>query len=285
MEESHRSDLDNEIPVVSINILDPLYLEANETSTDTGSIAKYKISGGIFKAGQPVHENITLAALIAAKVIDPTTYNVVIGGRSGRPGQPEIAEYLRGVIWNDDPQCSLFLDSATSNFAPAVGAAWLAKFVVGEHMHWERAPGHFLKRSHFGDLQFLHAMSTAPGEEPEITRANIMLWLEIMYKLSIGGTEFSFDQQVGTTALVKFFHEKSDPLGTITFGQMLQGEKMAYKNWKPKHRALGSCFHLIQDSFAVAHCKRTLLNPKYLEKSSKQYPIKNSKSCNLTFLG
>ncbi len=42
------------------------------------------------------------------------------------------------------------------------------------------------KRSHFGNLQFLHAMATKLGEPAQTTKDKLMSWLEVMYKLACG---------------------------------------------------------------------------------------------------
>jgi hypothetical protein len=42
-------------------------------------------------------------------------------------------------------------------------------------------------RSHYFDLSsFFHAMAERKGEQPQDTLAKIMLWAEVMYRLSIG---------------------------------------------------------------------------------------------------
>ena len=62
--------------------------------------------GGIIH--QPIHESLTLAALIGGGfgVAQCTTVH---------NASDHDWEYIRGAVWNDDPDCLLFNDSTGSN--------------------------------------------------------------------------------------------------------------------------------------------------------------------------
>jgi hypothetical protein len=42
-----------------------------------------------------------------------------------------------------------------------------------------------LHRSHFGDLQFMHAMATKDGEPAETTRRKILMWAEFSWRTAM----------------------------------------------------------------------------------------------------
>jgi hypothetical protein len=142
---------------------------------------------GWTKKNQPVHESMTIAALIASKfpISEGTTY---------KNAPKEIKEFLRGCVWNDDPGCLLFEQDAHDNYKLSDGIQWGAEYksaeggLVGGFIGFiTRTPQQTITgRSHFGDLQFLHAMAAQEKEEPQETKSKIMMWLEIMYKLSVG---------------------------------------------------------------------------------------------------
>ena len=218
-----------------------------------------KINGGIGHAiGEPVHENITLAALLAANVapaeIDSNvTYDSVIGGLAINVGKPDVWEFLRGVIWNDDPACALFNDQADNNGSFGLGADWGLQY--GDAL----GPGNIIHRSHYGDLQFLHAMGAHVGEDPAVTKGKLMHWLETMYRLSVGD-EVSADDAINKR-LGEFFDEGTTPKGSETLRSLIMGTTPSYRNAKIDRRALGICMHIIQDSYALGHTRRKLLNP------------------------
>jgi hypothetical protein len=227
----------------------------------------FKIAAGpAHKKGQPVHENMTLAALIAAGLIDKSmTYEKAYGG-FGKVGQQDVWEYIRGVIWNDDPACLLFNESETYNNSFASGATWWTKF---EGINWGGMMSNIIQRSHFGDLQWLHAMATERGEAAGETRKCIITWIEVMYRLSVGDgiaeTE-RIDKWLG-----KYFHDSTSPKGSQTLRELLIGTRTAYPRVMIDRRALGSCFHVIQDSYAVGHCRRLIDNKDDLTKVTFPY--------------
>jgi len=110
--------------------------------------------GGIFN--QPIHESLTLAALINGNfgVAQDTT----VDNASNHDW-----EYIRGAVWNDDPDCLLFNDDVENNHAYSTGAMWAYKFKTGETQWKNLDSGRFRNptgRSHYGDLKFLHCMAS-----------------------------------------------------------------------------------------------------------------------------
>ena len=70
------------------------------------------------------------------------------------------------------------------------------------------------------------------------------------------------DTLIRDTALRDYFHDDTIPKGSDTLGQFLVGSSPSLKNILLERGALGGCFHTIQDSYAVGHCQRVLLNPE-----------------------
>lgn len=106
-------------------------------------------------------------------------------------------------------------------------------------------------RSHFGDLQWLHAMGSSVGEEPRKTKAKILLWMEVMYNVAIGSSELTPATRIEDTPLASVFE---DPRNYSTLGELFTRRHSPPVN--VHHRALGSCFHVIQDSYATGHTQR-----------------------------
>ncbi|KAF9770745.1 hypothetical protein IL306_011644 [Fusarium sp. DS 682] len=127
-----------------------------------GNVTNYMIAGGWLQGlGHSVHENITLASLIQAGLIPSgMTYRDVVGWTIS-VNKPEIFEFIRGVIWNDDPACYLFNDKEHNNGNFGLGVDWFFDFKI----KWKFFQTNIIWRSHFGDLQFLHAMGTKKGEK------------------------------------------------------------------------------------------------------------------------
>lgn len=247
---------------MTIHIRDPVYFQRQQAEAHLKKDQPHafmKINGGIGHSfGEPVHENITLAALLAANAIPAeidsnVTYDSVIGGLSINVGKPDVWEFLRGVIWNDDPACALFNDQADNNGSFGFGADWGLQY--GEAL----GPGNIIHRSHYGDLQFLHAMGAHVGEDPAVTKGKLMRWLETMYRLSVGD-ELSASDAINKR-LGEFFNDNTTPRGSETLRSLIMGTTPSYRNVKIDRRALGICMHIVQDSYALGHTRRKLLNP------------------------
>jgi hypothetical protein len=81
--------------------------------------------------GEPIHENLRLAALIAAGCVEKSaTFECVIGGRGLSVGELAVWEFIRGVLRNDDPACELLIDRADNNGLFAFGFDWFLNFKI-----------------------------------------------------------------------------------------------------------------------------------------------------------
>ncbi|RMJ15842.1 hypothetical protein CDV36_004485 [Fusarium kuroshium] len=66
---------------------------------------------------QPIHESLTLAALINGN------FGMASGTTLDNASNPDW-EYIRGAIWNDDPSCLLFNDRRENNHEYSTGFEW-----------------------------------------------------------------------------------------------------------------------------------------------------------------
>ncbi|KAI1502366.1 hypothetical protein F5X99DRAFT_379247 [Biscogniauxia marginata] len=225
------------------------YIAEVSTRSDETFRAKYEIGfdapGGSLFDKEPIHECIVIASLIQSQVYVPrgTTYHNL---------NSKQWEYVRGLVWNDDPSCLLFQDRSDSNHHYSDGTEWAWDFKRGE-------VDCMIQRSHFGDFQFLHAMGAKDGERPEATKQKLIKWLEVMYKLACGDQDVS-DQDQLKKHFREYFTDQTTPSRDNTIRQLLLARTSHYPETDVQKRALGTCLHVISDSYAIGHTQRRLKN-------------------------
>lgn len=108
-----------------------------------------------------------------------------------------------------------------------------------------------LYRSHYGDLQFLHAMASKRDETAQETKRKMMLWAEFVYKVGVG--------VIDTTATLASLRDLPGineifvrPGFTVHYLLARETDRKA----NIKKVAIGSLLHLIQDSYSDAHTER-----------------------------
>lgn len=218
---------------------------------------------------EPIHESLTLAALINSHS------GVAEGTTLGKASNDEW-EYIRGAVWNDDPECLLYSNRADNNHdLTTVGSVlWAKQYLKGE-ADWKTGDGLRFRnptgRSHYGDLQFLHCMACETGEKPEESKRKVMLWLEVMYKLAAGEDGITSDLTIRKTRLTELWPAGSLPPATETLRYMLSGKESKFQGMDPRRRAIGSIFHIIQDSYAIGHTRRVPLNQQDM---LSEHPLK-----------
>ena len=109
------------------------------------------------------------------------------------------------------------------------------------------------QRSHFGDLQFLHAMGSEDNEKPHDIPEGLLKWIGIMYKLACGNQGVSELQPLRAHFLAKMFDDSTDPSRGTTLRDLILASTSEYRGSKIPLRALGICMHMIQDSYAMGH--------------------------------
>lgn len=207
----------------------------------------------------PVHETIAIAAFILSKKPMPkgTNYHNL---------NDKQWEYVRGLVWNDDPLCYLFDDYSKNNHDFSNGIAWYDCYRNGP-------PSCMIRRSHYGDLQFLHAMGSSLDEEPAETLRKLLTWFEVLYKLACGNQGVSDTDKLKQN-LGEWFNSKTSPTDEATLRELILASTPNYNQTNIQRRALGICLHMIADSYAVGHTQRRLKNPdSYLGRNSAGYMV------------
>jgi hypothetical protein len=123
------------------------------------------------------------------------------------------------------------------------------------------------QRSHFGDLQFLHAMGAADHEMPHTTRERMLHWMGVMYKLACGNQGVSENQSLREHFDDSMFN--GTPSGRSSLRDLILADRPEYRASNIPLRALGICMHMIQDSYAMGHVQRRLLNRWDFERRDK----------------
>lgn len=168
-----------------------------------------------------------------------------------------IAEVETGVRWNDFPTV-WFTDNTTegclgkaSPLDRAKTRCYLMHLVRASFKNAEQSKGKYSKmswagRGHFGDLQFLHAMSprnVSAGQNYE----NLLIWARFAYEVSLGDKYDTKDWVTVVPGMSTFFRP-----GTRRIGDLMDYQ------FGPASRgiALGQLPHIVQDSYAACHTDR-----------------------------
>jgi hypothetical protein len=230
---------------------------------------------------RPIHENMTLAVLIHSKYrLDQTiTFEWL---RTNPEQRPEVNDFIRGVVWNDDPAGLLFEEKRAENLIYSTAALFGTQFLSAKNVSWLGMSNriNIIGRSHFWDMQFLHGMGSSKNEAPTETKRKILMWLQIMYNIAMDPTSTSslsdtsigdISSKVGAASQLRdFFDKSSDPPVTASVRTLITRNHASPAHMQ--HRAMGSCFHVIQDSYAHGHTRRVLLNPQdKVDPSSGKY--------------
>ena len=236
---------------------------------------------------EPAHENLTELSIRCARAplargdiavgVDPLTAaaGAMITRCPGRGGElrshasdlgEDMEEVIRAVRFNDAPPIktaralmALVTPSALicgEVRVPENAACWalLMAHAGGLAAADPANPqfargGNFLYRSHFGDMQFMHAMA-ARGETLAQSRGRILLWAKFAYQ--VAGGEIAPEVRIGA------LHEFAGILGG--FEAVSVAEFFEIRGGAAAERirriALGALLHTIQDSFAEGHTER-----------------------------
>lgn len=218
-----------------------------EVDSQTGKV-KFEIKPNFIK-GSPVHEKMTEKAITLSN-IHSRAYAYIYD-----------LPYIKGIFWNDDPE--LMLCPWCDYFhIKKWGPQWALKFLTAKSQATrEKNPILFvngdslLSRSHFGDLQFLHAMAYKNGVPTDETLKKILIWSEFTYKVGIG--EISGRTKIRNVQVEGFsnFFDKDKILYDQDVASLFHDRAV-------KRIAIGSFLHLIQDSYSLSHVERQILDNK-----------------------
>jgi hypothetical protein len=220
-------------------------LEAFGSEQPRAAATDRQTEGFLRQFRSDVHERITFRAYAAAGLKPP-------------PG------VIAGVRWNDNPPAMRAgpLFGGCTGAALVEGVGCWAGMVRVDRMALEtltlREKGLAPMRSHFGDMQFLHAMASRSGEPAEETRRNILRWAEFAWRVASGEIEPRW--KVSSLGSRLKGNDMTEWLGTLFHGP-------SKKHWtvqdmflaKPasiRAIALGSLLHQVEDSYSAAHVRR-----------------------------
>ncbi len=209
---------------------------------------------GVYNFTHPVHEEITQ----------------LIFGCDASPdacADPEMEftppTVIAGVRWNDDPPFRLAttgIRECRTEQTIRVVTQPICWYHLFRHAEKRATTTYFdgkskrwntMYRSHFGDLQFLHAMASRDGELAGTTRDRVLMWAEFAWSVAIGAEKGNtLLKDIKVKGFAEFFpYSGQDVLDLYTLGNT------ALRRGLPDV-AFGSLLHLVQDSFAFAHAER-----------------------------
>jgi len=219
--------------------------------------AEVWVAGSVLhKLADPVHETLT-----------QLTYDC--GPDWSRCADPDLEHagpyVIAGVRWNDDPTFQLSpgegrkLGCRQGETVSVITqtSCWVGLFKDAEgkarqdpNYFLQAGNGNYMSRSHFGDLQFLHAMAHRDGLPAVETRQKILMWMEFTWKVAAG--EFRLGTPLKSIQLEGWGQHFAN-------GHNVQDLFTLSRPWLRPHIsevAFGSLLHVVQDSFSRAHVER-----------------------------
>jgi hypothetical protein len=219
---------------------------------------------GPWNLKDPVHEVLTLRVIKEALdriAAEGWTAGGLLGGvdatgipelssKKGHNLAPEkhinksLQQFIRGVVWPDDPRGLLFDEPAgTTDYS--TGIAWYREFTPKKVTDSKALTA----RSHFGDLQFLHGMATQDGELAYMTAEKMRAWARFLADVSTGQIDPDDKVDAHQTPSLLFPAHRDITIKTL-FGHETATDA------ETRQRAAGALMHLIQDSHAQGHVDR-----------------------------
>ncbi|EJL01362.1 hypothetical protein PflQ2_2591 [Pseudomonas fluorescens Q2-87] len=173
------------------------------------------------------------------------------------------AYIIAGVRWNDDPVFMPGVEDARIKGCDgrySVGfitqtRCWVNLFENAEARSTAdpqsfMGVGNYISRSHFGDLQFLHAMASQERDPAEKTKREMMMWAEFAWGVADGTYPINtYLKDIRIQGWDQHFNN----------GQTVQDLFAVGRPWlraNVHQVAFGSLLHLVQDSFAGGHVQR-----------------------------
>ncbi|WCM94784.1 hypothetical protein M5C99_08785 [Acidovorax sp. NCPPB 2350] len=225
-------------------------------------LGQWFVGNGIPIMKSPVHEAITLAAIGCGAPLGAESNCVTI------EAVKEHRVILYGVRWPDDPPFALNeaspprikgCDVRVTLRSTAQPMCWWGLFQdAGKQAKKKSAmqapafgPGDYLLyRSHYGDLQFMHAMGAYDGESAGDTFDRMKMWAQFLWGVASGTTPTgTFIRDLGMDDLAAYFP------GDITATNLFATGIVEVRK-DLDQVAIGALLHMVQDSFSRAHAER-----------------------------
>jgi hypothetical protein len=109
-----------------------------------------------------------------------------------------------------------------------------------------------MTRSHFGDLQFLHAMASDLGAPAEATRMEILDWMEFAWRVASGDLKAESRMKSVKQSTIRHRFRCSEWTVADIF---ILGRNDKLRPMLDRV-AFGALLHVVQDSFSPAHVNR-----------------------------
>lgn len=226
---------------------------AGITSGTVASVERMLARLSVSAFTEPVHEEITNRIYGC---------NGDICGGSVATSAP--VPVLAGVRWNDDPPFRMSPQQArgmscktreTIRFETQP-SCWVGLFLdanKGAAAGKAYGPGDaMLYRSHFGDLQYLHAMASRNGETAAQTKTRLMGWFEFTWRAARG----EYDLETRLKSIENPTIQEAYGRGEWRLLDLYtQGASGGLRN-HVSDVAFGSLLHTLQDSYAEGHVER-----------------------------
>lgn len=202
---------------------------------------------------------------------DCLSYSSQIGRWTDRRADSTYTADQRAVRWPDDPLRQTSSATGFLRFARSMSSS--CPRLVREASAIDRVS--LTCASHFGTLQFFHAMASANSESPAQTRARILDWADLTYRIATGAVPLSTnicdwfrlnpsDISASFTLEDQAFctpgDEREWTFATL-FGQRCESARNTEDCERLGEAAAmeavrGAIFHVIQDSYSQSHAVR-----------------------------
>lgn len=248
--------------LLSINDAYAFHINPSNRSITNGPDDKHFLD----RISEPVHESLTRETIEEYwNTCGDTNPNESLCLQ--KPNHPKTINdsIIRGVWWADDPNQNLYKARHAEWLGNMLDAERRAK--SGRYTIDQRYKMHY--RSHYGDMQFLHAMAYKDGVDTEETRRKIYMWLEFLYQIATKklGPESEF-KGVNIDGFSDYFgrHQKNN----WKLKWIFQPRYYLSRSDDFSEHALGVMLHLIQDSYSKAHVKRVFKETSQCKNGSIQ---------------
>ncbi len=231
-----------------------------------------------------VHEAFTLLAercrtdAGAQQPRDCLRYTDEVSRWTGRRDNSTYDSLQIAVRWPDDPLRQLNSAAGVLRYGRSMSSS--CPRIVRETAAVDRMS--LTCASHFGPLQFFHAMASANNEGAEQTRARILDWSDLLYRIAIGqvpmstnvcawfranpsdiSRSFTFDDpaictagdEAAWTLAVLFGQECGSPTNTTDCNRVSEEQAMT--------AVRGALMHVIQDSYSQSHAARGRIQAQF----------------------
>jgi len=171
-------------------------------------------------------------------------------------------DVITGVRWNDAPPV-LRLGPLAGACDLGCWASMLRVDSIALEVLSKREQSIPTLRSHFGDMQFLHAMAARAGERPAETREKSLRWLEFAYRVARG----EIGPEVNVFSLKDAGSAMDAPTREWVSSLFRAPEKRLWRvqdvflpgAGSLRLVAFGSFLHLVEDSYSASHVRRRAL--------------------------